>query len=246
MNKDRERFILKKLLSQKRVTVKELAEQLYTSEPSIRRDLTSLEKQNLLRRVHGGAVLLENTLSELKIPFAIRELEQSDAKVIMAKKAINLVSDNDVIFLDASSSAYALIPFLATKKNLTVITSGIKTISKLAEYNINSISTGGRLINSCLSLVGEEAYNIINTFNAEIVFFSCRGLSYDGKLTDISDNEDNTRKKMMQNSKKSYLLCASDKFGKIYSHNLCNISDITGIITENPIPNPILNPYFIK
>lgn len=245
MNKDREKFILEKLLSQKQVTVKELAKQLYTSEPSIRRDLASLENQNLLRRIHGGAVLSENTLSELKIPFAIRELEQCDAKLIMAKKAINLVSDNDVIFLDASSSAYALIPFLATKKNLTVITSGIKTISKLAEYNINSISTGGKLINSCLSLVGEEAYDIIDSFNADIAFFSCRGLSYDGKLTDISDGEDNVRKRMIKNSKKNFLLCASDKLGKIYSHNLCNIKDITGIITENPVSSDVLNPYYI-
>ncbi len=232
MNKSREKYILEQLLAKKSVTVKELAAELYASEPSVRRDLSSLEKQNLLRRVHGGAVLLESALSELKIPFAIRELEQSDAKIIMAKKAAELVHDDDVVFLDASSSAYALIPFLAAKKSLTVITSGIKTLGKLAEYNINSISTGGRLINSCMSLVGEEAYSVIDSFNADVVFFSCRGLSYDGKLTDISDGEDLVRKRMISNSKKSYLLCASDKIGKVYYHNLCNIDDITGVISE--------------
>ncbi len=235
MNKEREQYILEKLLANKKVTVKELAKQLYTSEPSIRRDLVSLEKQNLLKRVHGGAILLETALSELKIPFVIRELEQSDAKIRIAKKAIELVKDNDVIFLDASSSAYTLIPFLATKKNITVITSGIKTLSKLAEYNINSICTGGRLMNSCLSLVGEEAYNIIDSFNADIAFFSCRGLSYDGKLTDIADDEDNVRKRMIKNSKKSYLLCASNKIGNVYHHNLCSIDDITAVICENEI-----------
>ncbi len=233
MNKEREKFILEKLLANKSVSVKELAAELYASEPSIRRDLTSLEKQNLLRRVHGGAVLLKTALSELKIPFAIRELEQSDAKIIMAKKAIELVNDNDVVFLDASSSAYNLIPFLAAKKGLTVITTGIKALNKLAEYNINSISTGGRLINSCLSLIGEEAYSVIDSFNANIVFFSCRGLSYDGKLSDMSDGENLVRKRMIKNSEKSYLLCASEKFGKTYSHNLCTADDITGIISES-------------
>ncbi len=236
MNKERERIILEKLLANKSVTVKELALELYMSEPSIRRDLASLEKQNLLRRVHGGAVLCDNALSELKIPFAIRELEDSDAKIIMAKKAIALVNDNDVIFLDASSSAYALIPFIAVKKNLTVITTGIKALNKLAEYNINTISTGGRLINSCMSLVDEEAYGVIDSFNADIMFFSCRGLSYDGKLTDISDKENLIRKRMIKNAKKSYLLCAGEKFGKVYYHNLCTADDITGIISEKNLP----------
>ncbi len=236
MNKERERMILESLLANKSVTVKKLAADLYASEPSIRRDLASLEKQNLLRRVHGGAVLLESALSELKIPFAIRELEQSDAKIIMARKAIDLVHDHDVIFLDASSSAYTLIPFLATRKNITVITSGVKTLTKLAEYHINAISTGGRLLNSCMSLVGEEAYGVIDNFTADIVFFSCRGLSADGKLTDISDGEDLVRRRMIKNAKKSYLLCAGEKIGKTYYHNLCTAGDITGIISEGEWP----------
>ncbi len=232
MNTERERYILERILAQKSVTVKELAQELFISEPSIRRDLASLEKQNLLRRVHGGAFLPESALGELKIPFAIRELEQSDAKMIMAKKAIELIHDNDVIFLDASSSAYTLIPFLAAKRNLTVVTSGIKAIQKLAEYNINTISTGGRLLNSCLSLVGEESYDVICGINADVVFFSCRGVSEDGRLTDISDAENNVRKKMIRYAKKSYLLCASKKFKHTYYHNLCHANDITGIISE--------------
>ncbi len=237
MNKEREKYILERLVANKQVTVKELAAQLYASEPSIRRDLQSLENQNLLRRVHGGAILLESALSELKIPFAIRELEQSDAKIIMAKKAIELVNDNDVIFLDASSTVYTLIPFLATRKNITVITNSIKALNKLAEYNINAISTGGKLLNSHFALYGEEAYTIIDTFNADIAFFSCRGLSRDGKLSDIHARENNVRKKMIANSKKRYLLCASDKIGKLYFHNLCTTNDLTGIICEVPLPD---------
>ncbi len=246
MNKEREKYILEKLLAQKQVSVKELAKELYTSEPSVRRDLASLENQNLLRRIHGGAVLLESALSELRIPFVIRELEQSDAKIIMAQKAIELVHDNDVIFLDASSSAYALIPFLAAKKNLTVITNGLKAMYKLAEYNINTVSTGGKLLNSCLALVGENSYEVINGFNADIAFFSCRGLSLGGKLTDISEEEDNVRKQMIKNSNKSYLLCAAEKIGKTYYHNLCTVKEISGIITEKAVPHNKLTPYYIQ
>jgi len=231
MNKDREKEILEILLKQKNVTVKQLADSLFISEPSIRRDLASLEKQHLIKRIHGGAVLEETMLSKNKIPFLIREYEQSSAKVLIAQKAIDLINDNDVVFMDASTSCYYLIPFLSSKRNITVVTNGVKALTKLAEYDINTISTGGTLINSCLALVGEEAYKTIETFNADIAFFSCRGISDDGYLTDIAPEENNIRKQMMKNSKKSYLLCASEKFGKKYFHNLCHKDELNGIIT---------------
>ena len=231
MSKDREKQILEILLKQKKVSVKELADFLFISEPSVRRDLASLEKQHLIKRIHGGAVLEETMLSKNKIPFLIREYEQSSAKVLIAQKAIDLINDNDVIFMDASTSCYYLIPFLSSKRNITVVTNGVKALTKLAEYDINTISTGGTLVNSCLALVGEEAYKTIETFNADIAFFSCRGLSDDGYLTDIAPEENNIRKHMMKNSKKSYLLCASEKFGKKYFHNLCHKDELNGIIT---------------
>lgn len=62
--------------------------------------------------------------------------ERNDAKIDMAKQAVNYVNDYDVIFLDASSGAYNLIPFLATKNHLTVITSGIKALLKLGETEL--------------------------------------------------------------------------------------------------------------
>lgn len=232
MNKEREKSILESLLKKKRVTVKELAKELYASEPSIRRDLQSLEKQNLIKRIHGGAILEEHSNSYTKIPFVIREMENFDAKSVIAKKASSLVKDGDVIMLDASSSAYALIPFLANKSNITVITSGVKTLMLLSEYGINTYSTGGHLLPTCLSLVDSDAINTISKYNADIAFFSCRGVSPDGILTDFSIEENVVRQKMIKQSKKSVLLCASEKFNKTYMHNLCDIKDLDYVISE--------------
>lgn len=232
MNSERRKQILEILLKEKRVFVKDLSKRLYISEPSIRRDLAELEGENLLKRVHGGAILEQHSESFTKIPFIIRELENSDAKNIIAKKAADLVCDGDVIMLDASSSAYNMIPFLAQKSNITVITSGTKTILRLGEYGINAYSTGGHLMPSCQSLVGDDAYNTIEKYNADVVFFSCRGISPDGKLTDFSIEENLVRIKMIKHSKKSVLLCASEKFNKAYMHNLCDIDNIDYVISE--------------
>lgn len=78
------------LLSKKKATVKEISEMLYTSQSSVRRDLAKLEGQQLIKRVHGGAVIEENSTSSVKIPFALREMEQSDAKTEIAKRQPSL------------------------------------------------------------------------------------------------------------------------------------------------------------
>ncbi len=233
MNKEREKLILEIMLKEKRVAVKELSKKLYASEPSVRRDLASLEGQGLIRRIHGGAVLNENGSGETKIPFLIRELEESNEKLIIAEKAASLVKDGDVIFLDASSTAFNMIPFLSGKKDLTVITNGIKAINALCEYkgsNIKIISTGGGVHTTCLALVGEDAFRTVEQYNADACFFACRGLSEDGRLTDIAPDEDYVRLKMIERSKRAYLLCTADKIGKVYYHNICHLDQISGAI----------------
>ena len=230
MNKEREKRILEIAIKEKSVTVKDLAQRLYSSEPSIRRDLCRLENQRLLRRTHGGAVLNENALNEIKIPFLIRELEKSDEKIKIARMAAELITDKSVIFLDASTSAYFMIPFLAEKRDIIVITNGIKALTALSENNISCIGTGGEVINSCLAFVGEEAHRTIEHYNADFCFFACRGISEDGRLTDISQPENSVRLKMLAHSKQSFMLCTSDKMNKVYYHNLCSADDISGVI----------------
>jgi len=239
MNKEREKLILEIMLKEKKVTVKRLSKLLYASEPSIRRDLAGLEASSLVRRVHGGAVLNENGSGETKIPFLIRELEESNEKLIIAQKAAPLVKDGDVIFLDASSSAFNMIPFIAEKKDITVITNGIKAINALCEYKdrgLKIIATGGRVHTTCLAFVGEDAFKTIEQYNADVCFFACRGLSNDGRLTDIAPDEDYVRIKMIEHSKKSYLLCTAEKIGNEYYHNICHLDKISGaVFGESPL-----------
>ncbi len=244
MNKEREKVILEKILKDKKVFVKALAKDIYASEPSIRRDLNSLEKQGFIKRIHGGAILEENTLSTMKIPFVIRELEQSDGKLIMAKKAAELIEDEYTIMLDGSSSAYNIIPFLTNKNNLTIITNGVKALTRAGELGINVYSTGGHLLPSCLSLVGEDAHRTINSFNADICFFSCRGLGEDGLATDISIDENVARQCMLAKSRKKVLLCGSEKIGKKYMHTLCGKDDVDYILSNVPLPNTLADKAF--
>ena len=81
------------------------------------------------------------------------------------------------------------------------------------------------------SYIGPDAELVLKNYNADIAFFSCRGVA-DGIATDNSIMENNLRKIMIKNSKKKFLLCDKSKFEKTYLNTLCNIDDIDGLITD--------------
>ena len=82
------------------------------------------------------------------------------------------------------------------------------------------------------SYVGAQAKRFLNDINADICFFSARGISADGRISDQSVEETDVRREMLLRTKKKYFLCDSSKFGKSYFYNLCSLSDIDGIISD--------------
>ena len=235
---EREEKILNALLEKESMTTQELSAKLFVSVPTLRRDLIKLEQVGKIIRTHGGAQLINKAADE-KIPFFLREQEQNDAKEIMAKKAAAFIRDGNIIMLDGSTSAYAIIPHLAAFKNLIVITSSAKSSFLLGRMGINNICTGGRMITRSLSYIGEEAESTVKRYNADVVFFSCRGLSMDGKLTDNSIEENSLRKVMLRHAKKRVFLCDSSKIDSMYLNNLCHLSDVDEIICEKPVPRTL-------
>ena len=235
---EREERILSALLEKESMSIRELSAQLYVSQPTLRRDLIKLEQMGKIVRTHGGAQLLTKPADQ-KIPFYLRQQEQNDAKSWMAAQAIEFIRDGDIIMLDGSTSAYHLVPFLAQYRDLIVITSGAKTAVALAEANIRTFCTGGQMLIHSFSYVGEQAENCIRSFNADIAFFSCHGLTHEGFMTDPAVEEANLRKVMFQYAKKKILLCDSSKFGKTCFYNVGHVRQIDGVISEKELPEGI-------
>ncbi len=220
-----------RLLSEKEHTVKELSEKLFISEPTVRRDILALKDKELVTS-SKGVVKLKVKYADQRIPLFIRDLEYNDAKKEIALKASKLIKDGYVIMLDASTTAYHLLPHLASFKNILIITNGAKTALEAASMGIKTICTGGELTHESLSYVGTDAEEMLRRYNANIAFFSCRGISEDGIITDNSILENSIRKIMINNSKKSYLLCDKNKFGHKHLNTLCTKKDLDGIITN--------------
>ena len=235
--RERHNKILDILQKRNSASVHFLAQALYVSEPTIRRDLAVLQEQGKIRRTFGGAVLSDMINKE--VPFVLREHENRRAKDAIARMAAKHIRDGQIIFLDASSTASYLTPYLASFSDLTVITNSPKTSLKLAELKIRSLSTGGLLLENSISFVGAHAENFVRNFNADIFFFSCRGITEDGLLTDSSMEESQLRRIMMEHSKKKIFLCTSNKIGRKYMYNLCDVSAVDGVICEKELPGEL-------
>jgi DeoR/GlpR family transcriptional regulator of sugar metabolism len=87
--------------------------------------------------------------------------------------------------------------------------------------------------------VGSGAEDFLNRFTADIVFFSCHGLSSDGMMSDPSIDEANLRRVMLEKSKKRYLLCDSSKFDKVYFYDMGSVSELDGVISDHPLPEGV-------
>ena len=219
------------LLAQKPYSVKELSEKLFISEPTVRRDIVVLREKGLVTSKKGIATLKTNSPDQ-RIPLFIRHLEQNEKKQSIALKAIRHIKDGDVIMLDASTTAFHLLAHLTKFKNILVITNGAKTALEAASMGIRTICTGGELMTESFCYVGVDAESVLRNYNADVAFFSCRGISDGGIVSDNSILENAMRKIMIKNSKKSYLLCDSSKLGKTYLNTLCLVKDLEGVITD--------------
>lgn len=232
---ERQTKILELLMENPDLTVHELASRLFVSEPTIRRDFTELSDRGLLRKVHGGAIVRAGA-ADREIPFLLRENERSSVKAEMGRRAVEYVEEGMVLMLDGSTSAYHLVPYLSRFKDILVVTSGAKTAVSLAEANIRTFCTGGQMIIHSFSYIGEQAEQFVRHINADLLFFSCNGLSDDGQMTERKLEEASMRRVMFERCRKKILLLDSSKFGKTAFYNMGSVSEIDAIVSDVPLP----------
>lgn len=227
---ERQEQILALLKEEKSISVHKLAKLLFTSESSIRRDLAALQDLGHLKRTFGGAVLFESAEKEVSLMY--RSTQNMREKAIIAQKAAVYLADGMTIFLDASSSAAQMLPYLKKYNDLTVITNSPQTSLQLGEMKIRNYCTGGLLLRHSIAYVGSGAEDFIRRFNADLLFFSCRGFSSEGGLTDSMEEEARIRQIMMKRSRKTIFLCDRSKYDQTFPYRICDIQDVDVLISE--------------
>ncbi|MBM7635164.1 DeoR/GlpR family DNA-binding transcription regulator [Geomicrobium sediminis] len=207
----RKEAILEVIKKQDVVTIQQLIDAVVASESTIRRDLIELEKEEQLTRVHGGASLQKRRHDEPSmIEKTTRNKEEKQGIAMYAAKA---VQSGSCIYLDAGSTTYEMIPYLADR-DLLVVTNGIQHVQTLMEYGIETYIIGGKVKSQTGALVGTKAVESLRFYRFDYAFLGMNGVALDGYTTPDPE-EANVKQTAMDNSAKSFVLADHTKFDQV-------------------------------
>jgi DeoR/GlpR family transcriptional regulator of sugar metabolism len=225
----------KKLQETGYVSVTELSASLEVSAVTIRSDLEFLERAGLLLRTHGGAVPMH--LSEGTLSFAVRQGTNVQAKEHIGAAAAALVSDGEAIVLDSSTTAWHMARCLLTRRDLTVVTTGLYVALELLRApGISVIIAGGPIWREAASVVGQWDSEILRAGNLQKGFFGGRGLTLAEGLTDAHPAEAELKRQLVAAVREVNVILDASKLGKVAFASCAATSEIDRVITERDAP----------
>lgn len=214
-----------------KILVDEVAESLGVSPMTIRRDLQQLEKECLLSRTHGGAVI-GNKLTQ-EIPYSQKKEENTLAKERISLEAINLIEDGHTIILDAGTTTMAIAKKLNKFNNLTVMTNDLMIAFYLSQQGISVYSSGGEIQKDTGACIGARAQKFFEEVYADIVFIGTSSLNADAGITTPSMDKAELKKKMLAAGEKKVLVADSSKFNKKSFAKVADIQHLDLVITDS-------------
>ncbi len=236
--KDRQKKILELLRQKKYISVSQLQKLLFSSEATIRRDLSILAKNSLIKKVPGGALFLEETNSEQPLYYKARE--NADKKKLIAQIAYGLVSEHQSLFLDASSTVYVLAKQLIKINHLRTLSNSIYTSALLSTNpTIESYCTPGKIAHKLGVVHDYHTIPYIKQYHADIAFLSCRGFDKNFGASDFLEYEAAIKRCYAQQADKVILLIDSTKWDKKFFFQSIPPEKISIVVTDSSIPDDI-------
>lgn len=226
---ERLREITRILESENRLVVSELSKLFNTTSVTIRKDLTLLEKEGVLKRTYGGAVKGRPLFQGL--PLNEKEKLHLDEKERIADEAVKMIREGEVIILDSGSTTTQLARKMKDLKNITVITNALNIALDLMSSDLEIILTGGTLRKESSTLVGPLAESVLRMTSADKLFHGTDGIDYSAGLTTPDIVEANTSRAMMERAGENILLVDSSKFGRRSLGVICRMKEIDKMIT---------------
>jgi DeoR/GlpR family transcriptional regulator of sugar metabolism len=217
-------------------SVTELCDRFAVSEMTIRRDLRDLDREGLLRRVHGGAV--GNLGRSYEPPYAIRTTRNDERKRAIGRRAAELVLDGDSLALDVGTTTLEIAHTLAGKRNLTIITASLPIandiVSRLSlTADVRLILTGGIVRSGELSMIGDIPARTYADFHVDKAFIGVGGISLEDGLTEYNLEDALVKKALIRNARQRIVVVDSSKFGRNTFAAVAPLSIIDTIITDS-------------
>lgn len=214
-----------------RVDVTELAAELQVTSETVRRDLTILERQGVLRRVHGGAIPVERLGFEPAL--AARDAVMTAEKDRIAKAALAELPEEGAVLLDAGSTTARLADLLPTDRALTVVTNAVPVALSLASRpSITVLLLGGRVRGRTLASVDSWATDALAATFVDVAFLATNGVSVRRGLTTPDHAEAATKRAMIASAHRVVLLADHTKVGVDHLARFGDLEQVDTLITD--------------
>jgi DeoR family ulaG and ulaABCDEF operon transcriptional repressor len=225
LDKEREELITDLLKQKAFVSLQEIISASGASAATVRRDLTRLEEQGVLQRIHGGAKsVMEN------LPLDMRQTVMLDEKTRIAKKAVGLCAEGETVFIDGGSTTSQMAAFLKMRR-LEIVTNSLALTTALVESHNEVVLTGGSVLPKHGLVLNPFEDDLIDRYRASKAIMGIGGLDPVGPTND-DPRLIRFEQKMLALADEIILLADSSKFGKREKLLLCDYSKISTIITD--------------
>lgn len=231
LTEERYSLILEQVKKNKSVKLIELCELLKISESTVRRDLTVLDQKGLLRKVHGGAISIDDSSFNLvEHDMESKSKMFAEEKNVIAAFAASLIDDGDFVFIDAGTTTEKMIDFLPNK-NVTFVTNAFVHAKKMAQKGFKVYIPAGEIKATTEAIVGAECVSSLQNYNFTKSFIGANGISFSGGISTPDRNEASVKAMVVQNSKNVYVLADHSKFDQITSVTFAQLGQVK-IITD--------------
>jgi DeoR/GlpR family transcriptional regulator of sugar metabolism len=210
--------------------VVELSELLGASASTIRRDLDQLQEQGLVERVHGGAAIIE-VAGEPAPP--VRATAQSREKARIGEAAAALVDEGDTILISGGTTTEAMLGFLASRRQLTVVTNALNVATVLAGFpSIDLVVLGGVLRREELSLLGHLTVSALAELQIDKAFTGAFGLDAVSGLSGMNLGETQTDRALIGAAASLVVVADGSKLSQRGVVRLAPLSAISTLVTD--------------
>jgi DeoR/GlpR family transcriptional regulator of sugar metabolism len=211
------------------VYVANLSKKFNVTKETIRKDLEALEKEGLVQRTHGGAVLNHKMSIQ-------RHMTNLDVKSSIAKEAAQLVEKGDIIALDSSDFSLQMAKELRDQE-ITVITNSIPiTLELLNQDHIRLITIGGYVNQQFSSFVGAIAEKAIDTYHVGKFFLSCSGFDLEHGVFENHEMEAQIKQKFLKVADEVILMADHAQFGRKSLTSLVGLNQVDKLIVDHGLP----------
>jgi DeoR family fructose operon transcriptional repressor len=231
---ERHQLIVERARAEGRVDVTALATDLSVTTETVRRDLTVLERQGVLRRVHGGAIPVERLGFEQGL--ATRDAAMTVEKERIAKAALAELPDGGSVILDAGTTTARLAEVLPVDRELTVVTNALPIATRLSTRpNLTVHLVGGRVRGRTLAAVGEWTLGPLTDTYVDTAFIAANGVSAERGLTTPDITEAAVKRAMMAAARRTIVLADHTKVGTDHFARFGRLEDVDVLITDTNV-----------